>query len=188
MKILYLKYNKKAVTLIEISICIVLSTLLLIGILNLFSSGMKGSAKALTHQDNMEAANILMRQIEYDLSRATEIMSPARNKTEKEANWVIKYKEGGQEKAITYMYNVESNSTLFPPYKGIKRIVDNTGEDSKDSYLAKGHPIKLFFTHFASGTADFEKHGMWVELEVGSQRNDVATITLKRLIAIQKPF
>ena len=187
MRIIF-KNNKNAVSLIEIAICIVLSTLLLIGILNLLSSGMKGSAKALTHQDNMEAANILMRQIEYDLSRATEIMSPARNKTEKEANWVIKYKEGGQEKAITYMYNVESNSTLFPPYKGIKRIVDNTGEGSKDSYLAKGHPIKLYFTHYASGTADFEKHGMWVELEVGSQRNDVATFSLRRLIAIQKPF
>ena len=183
-----LNNNKKAVSLIEVVIGIILSTLLLIVVLNLFSSGMKGSAKALTHQDNMEAANILMRQIEYDLSRASEIMSPARNKTEKEANWVLKYKEGGQEKTITYMYNVESNSTLFPPYNGIKRIIDKTGEGSKDSYLAKGHPIKLTFTHYASGTADYEKHGMWVELEVGSQRNDVATFSLNKLIAIKKPF
>lgn len=182
------KISKKAVSLIEITICIIISALLLIGILNLLSSGMKGSAKALTHQDNMEAANILMRQIEYDLSRASEIISPARNKTEKEANWVLKYIEGGQEKTITYMYNTESSSTLFPPYNGIKRVVDKTGESSRKSYLAKGHPIKLTFTHYASGTADFEKHGMWVELEVGSQRNDVATFSLNKLIAVKKPF
>ena len=182
------KRNKKAVSLVEVVICIILSTLLLIGILNLLSSGMKGSAKALTHQDNMEAANILMRQIEYDLSKASEIVSPARNKTEKEANWVFKYKEGDQEKTITYLYNVESNNTLFPPYNGIKRIMDKTGEGSRKSYLAKGHPIKLTFTHYASGTADYEKHGMWVELEVGSQRNDVATFSLNKLIAIKKPF
>ena len=42
--------DRKAVTLVEISIGIITSGLILAALMNLFSSGMKGSTKGLAHQ------------------------------------------------------------------------------------------------------------------------------------------
>ena len=84
-----MKKSKSAITLIEMSIAIVLAFILLSVVLKIFSSGMKESANALTHQDNMETANILMSQIEYDLIKATAIQSPNCNEKSNNAKWLF---------------------------------------------------------------------------------------------------
>ena len=177
-----MKNLKKAITLIEMSIAIVFAFILLAGVLKIFSSGMKGSAKALTHQDNMETANILMSQIEYDLIKATEIQIPACNEKSKNAQWSFKTKSSLGD--ISFSYDYVQNST-----DGVHRIV-NGNDIKEDNYFARGHPINLQFTHIVVYSDDSnentitENHGMWVELDVGSQKGDVATYTLKRLIVM----
>jgi type II secretory pathway pseudopilin PulG len=176
-----MKTRKKAITLIEMAISLVLASILLAVILKIFTSGMKESANALTHQDNMETANILMSQIEYDLNKATEIISPNWNEKDSSAQWVFSSKSSLGK--ITFTYDHIANSA-----NGVHRFV--TGKDTKeDYYFAKGHPVNLKFTHIVvksdeSNNSMFENHGMWVELDVGSIKGDVATYTLKRLIVL----
>ena len=175
--------RNKAFTLIEVVIGVVLASLILIGVLNLLSSGMKGSTNALTHQDNMETANILMRQIEYDFLKATDIEFPPKNTLERTAKWSSSFRESNKDVNITYLYTLNSGVA-----NGINRDIAFDGGSPKSFTFAKGHPLDVRFTHYASETADFEKHALWVEIEVGSEKGKVASFTLSRLIELKKPF
>lgn len=181
-----MKLNKSAITLVEMSIAVVLAFLLLAGVLKIFSSGMKGSAKALTHQDNMETANILLGQIEYDLQKATKIINPDWNEEGVGAQWIFDSKSSDEKLVFTY--------DLVPcSLDGVHRFVKGNNIN-ENNYFAKGHPVKLNFTHIVVSSGESnddsltEKHGMLVEIEVGSQKGDVATYTLKRLINVRSPY
>ena len=179
----------KAVTLAEILVVIALSVLLFIGLMNLFGSGLKGSAKALTIQDNMEAANILMSQIELDLLRATDILDPGNNQESNcSARWIHDSKsEGG---SIQYIYDYQSGSQ-----EGVLRKVTGSNVNIENRF-AKNHLIDLKFKHFAietdrdeKGKLIIEQHGMWIELTVYSKdKNDKDSFTLKRLVPIKQPI
>lgn len=175
-----MKIRNKAITLIEMSIAIVLAFILLSVVLKIFSSGMKGSVNALTHQDNMEAANILMSQIEYDLIKASKIIKPEWNKKDNTAQWIFSSKSSLGDIVFDYAPNSSD---------GVHRMASGNGIN-EDNYFARGHPVKIQFTHIVVNSEDpanntiTENHGMWVELDVGSQKGDVATYTLKRLIVL----
>ena len=181
-----MKYRNKAVTLIEVLICVVLSVILLIGIMNLFGSGLKGSAKTLNLQDNMETANILMAQIEYDLSKATNIIIPDWNEeSQGSAQWVSDSKSSVGSVQYTYDYVSGSKDGVHRKVLGNNINIDN--------YLAKNHLIDLKFKHFAldinknqNNDIIKEKHAVWVELTVYSkEKDDKDTFTIKRLISIK---
>ena len=104
--------RKKAVTLAEVIIGIVLSALIIIGVMRVFTSGMRGSTKGLAHQANMETASILMAQIEYDLLRATEIKSPAQNSKDDGASWKFYYAQSGLGYPLTVNYSKVSEGIL----------------------------------------------------------------------------
>lgn len=181
--------NKKAVTLVEVLICVALSVVILIGILNLFGSALKGSAKTLTMQDNIETANILISQIEHDLLNATEIIVPDWNEESIGlALWI--YDSKNTDGSIGYAYDYVANSKDGVHRKTTKNNI------SQDYYFAKGHLVDLKFKHFAVDTYKDqnneiieEKHGMWVELTVYSkEKNEKDSFTIKRLIPIKKPI
>ncbi len=185
-----MKLNNKAFTLVEVLIGVILSVMLIIGLMNLFGSGLKGSAKTLNLQDNMEAANILMAQIEHDLMKATDIYSPEWNKeSEGSAQWVsVSDSSIG---IVQYTYDYVSGSK-----EGVHRKVSGNNIDL-DHYLAKNHLIDLKFKHFAvdaykdqNNEIIPERHGIWVELTVYSakDKDDKDAFTLKRLIAVKKPI
>ena len=182
-----MKYKNKAVTLIEVLICVVLSVILLIGLMNLFGSGLKGSAKTLSLQDNMETANILMAQIEYDLTKATNIDIPDWNEeSQGSAHWVSDSKSSIGSIEYTYDYVAGSKDGVHRKVLGNNVNIDN--------YFAKNHLIDLKFKHYATDiTKDQnndiidERHGIWVELTVYSkEKDDKDAFTIKRLIAIKK--
>ncbi len=178
-----MKRKTKAISLIEISIATVLAFIILGSILNLFSSGIKGSTRNLTHQDNMETANILMSQIEFDLLKANQIKSPDWNQEGNNALWVLKSTSSSLGD-ITFTYDYVPNSQ-----EGIHRYVKGNNIE-ENYYYAKGHPVKLNFTHIVvkpqnTSNPFIEKHAMWVELDVGSAKGDVATYTLRRLITLK---
>ena len=79
---------------------------------------MKGSVNALTHQDNMEAANILMSQLEYDLIKATEIKKPDWNKKDNTAQWIFSSKSSLGD--IAFDYGTNSSD-------GVHRMVNGNG-------------------------------------------------------------
>ncbi len=184
-----MKQKRNAFTLVEILIGVVISVVLLAGILNLFYSGLKGSAKTLTLQDNMETANLLMAQIEHDLSQATDIVIPDGNQENVgSAQWVYDSKGIGCVQ-YTYDYVIGSRDGVYRKVKGNNIDVDNI--------IGRGHLIDLKFRHFAvdadkdqKGNLITEKHGMWVELTVYSKddKNEKDSFTIKRLIAIKKPI
>lgn len=179
-------YKKKAFSLVEITIGVLIFSIMLIVVMNVFSSGMKGSRIALTHQDNMEVANLLMAQIEYDLLKTTKIEYPKRNETKSEAQFKF---EGEDGKTITFSYDMTDN--------GIDGVHRNVFENnsSLDYYFAKGHTINIKFTHFAVDAGGgsnndllSDKHGIWIDLEVGDPKESVASFTMNKLIVVRCPF
>ena len=185
-----MKFNNKAFTLIEVLVCVILSVILIIGLINFFSSGLKGSAKTLNMQDNMEAANILMAQIEHDFLNATEIKIPEWNKVSNgSAQWIsVSDSSIG---SVQYTYDYVSGSK-----DGVHRKVFGN-KINLDHYIAKNHLIDLKFTHYAvdvnknqNNEITSERHGIWVELTVYSSKDkdDKDAFTLKKLISVKKPI
>lgn len=176
----------KAVTLIEVMIGIILSAILIIGVMNIFSSGMKGSTKGLAHQANMETASILMAQIEYDLLRATYIKSPTVDMKDDGASWKFYYAASGLGYPLTVNYSKGSEGI-------VRNVIDEkTNKIINNSVFAKGHEVSLNFTHlkFEDGEEkkNYQKHGLWIELTVSAKEKrtaQVETFTLKRLIIIR---
>lgn len=178
--------QRKAITLIEVTIVSVLAFIIIGSVLNVFSSGIKGSTKNLTHQDNMETANILMSQIEFDLQKVNEIISPDWNQEGVKAIFVMKSSSSLGD--IVFSYDNDPTSQ-----NGVHRYVKGNNFE-ENNYFAKNHPVKLNFTHIVINLTDsnnsndrllIEKHAMWVELEVGSAKGDVASYTLNRLITLK---
>ncbi len=182
-------YNKtRAVTLIEVIIGIVLSALIIIGVLNIFSSGLKGSTKGLAHQANMETASILMAQIEYDLLRATSIKSPDKNTSDDSASWKLYYAASGKGYPVTVTYSKGSDGI-------IRNVVDEKENKTiSNNVFAKGHNTKINFLHLkykVGNDKKIQKQGMWVELTVSSKEKktgDIETFTLNRLIMIRNQY
>lgn len=180
-------FKRKAVTLVEITIGVVISSILLIGILNLFGSGMRGSAKGMAHQANMQTASILMSQIEYDLLRASKIEKPEYNKKSNEAEWSFYYLASGKNTPVYVSYRKASG--------GISREVYEDQSHKKliqKNVFAKDHKVDISFVHFATNTGNKSfsqfREGMWVELTVSSKNTKTATsepFNMKRLIMVR---
>lgn len=170
--------NKKAVTLVEVLIVVAISASILIVIMNLFSSGMKGSVKGLAHQANMEAASIIMSQIEYDLLRATKLEHPVATVTgdfDNVAKWNL-YNKSGKISTVNY---------TSPSGIGVKREVETDG-NTQSYVFAKDKKVDLKFKHFR-----FQKEAMLIKLTVSSKdskkigSNPEETFSLSRLIVIR---
>ena len=184
--------SRKAVTLVEISIGAIIFALLMAGIMRVFSSGMKGSTKVLAHQAKMEAASILMSQIEYDLLRSTEILDPDKNTQDNTARWNFYYAASGKGTPVTVRYSAN-------PTDGATRFVDLGNGKTQNTVLARGHKVDLKFIYFQATSAPSEyyelgkkyqkKDVMWVEVTVSTKHDkkvgENESITLKRLIVVR---
>jgi hypothetical protein len=182
--------NKRALTLVEVSIGVVITSFIIIALMNVFRVGMKGSSKGMAHQENMETASILMSQIEYDLMRSYSITYPQNGSEEDGAKWDFYYGNSDSSKAsVDYSFENNAIARKVTSYK-----TDGTSGKVEKFYFAKNHKVDLKFMHavFEVGTPKTPKkrHGMWVELTVSSKDNrnggDNEPFTLKRLIIIRK--
>ena len=128
---------KKAFTIIEITICVIISSLLFLGIVNVLKAGMQGSSKGLNHQANMESASILMSQIEYDLLRSTTISDPDVNCQDSNARWKFRSSHSNtwDESTVTYELTTE----------GVVRVVELANGKRERTTFAKGHKVDLKF-------------------------------------------
>ena len=181
--------NKKAVTLVEISIGVILSALLIVGIMNLFGSGMKGSVKGMAHQANMETASILMSQIEYDLLRCVNISQPEANLDEDfdKAIWELFNVVSGKREYATVTYTRLENGM------GVEREVKASNGKFYRNVFAKDRKVELSFRHLRANIGSQEvpvyKHGMLVGLTVSSKDNrnsgNNEPFTLKRIIIVR---
>ena len=181
--------KRKAVTLVEVVVVVALSSLLLLGIMNLLSSGMKGSAKGLAHQVNMESASIIMSQIEYDLLRATNISKPelGMNENFDTAIWDFYYGASGSGNPSTVTYYKNNNGL------GVCREVKMDGGKVQGTILAKLQKVDLKFRRFTFNTGSKKypiyKDAMLVEVTVSSKDSARGgtneAFTLRRLIVVR---
>ncbi len=168
-----MKDSRQGITLIEVAIGVFIISILMAAIMNLFGAGMRGSTKGMAHLTNMEAASVLMSQIEYDLMRAVKLLDPAPGSSDKVARWEILTDSGNG----TIIYNLLDN--------GIEREFDGSSDDNKHVYC-KGLDVKLAFRHvtFAASPGSGNKAGMWVEISVATPKkgNNSEEFRIKRLI------
>ncbi len=184
-----MKCKKKAVTLIEIIIVVAISSIIILAVMNLFSSGMKGSAKGLAHQANMESASIIMSQIEYDLLRATTFLKPESgvNNDFDSASWEFNYKASTSDKPSIVTYT-KINDGL-----GVCREIKMPDGKVQKTTLAKSQKVNLIFKRFTFDTSSTKypvyKQAMLVEVTVSSKDNirggTNESFTLKRFIVVR---
>ena len=182
--------NKRALTLVEISIGIVITSIIIIVIMNVFKAGMTGSSKGMAHQENMETASILMSQIEYDLLRSYSISYPQNGSEEDGAKWDFYY-GGSESNKASVDYSFENNAVArkVTSYKD-----DGSSGKVEKTYFARDRKVDLKFLHLVfevgSGKVSKKRHGMWVELTVSSKDNrnggNNEPFTLNRLIIVRK--
>ena len=154
---------KKAFTIIEITICVIISILLFLGVINVLKAGMQGSSKGLSHQANMESASVLMSQIEYDLLRSTSISEPKVNCRDSIARWKF---------WNSHSNNWEATVTYELSNEGVVRVVELSDGKIEKTVFAKGHKVVLKFTHFTTRPSfEVRKNGMIVELTVAAKDN-----------------
>ena len=184
--------KKKAVTLVEVVIGVVLSAVLIVVIMNLFSSGMKGSVKGLAHQANMETASIIMSQIEYDLLKSTEILEPDKSQKSNTARWTLYDDASGELAPKTVKYSANASD-------GVTRSIEFANGKKQNMVLGKGHKVELNFIYFQATSAPSEfyelgrkyqrKNAMWVEIRVSTKYDkkigENESIELKRLIVVR---
>ena len=185
-------FKRKAVTLIEVIIVVGLAAMIIVAVMNLFSSGMKGSAKGLAHQTNMESASIIMSQIEYDLLRATKILNPEATATNNSNKAVWEFNSDvlkpGKTSTVTYF-------KTFDGFGVCREVKTNEGKVNK-TVLGKYQKVDLNFRRFIFNTGSKKypvyKDGMLVEVIVSSSDNKRGgtneAFTLRRLIVVRAPI
>ncbi len=151
--------KNSGVTLIEMLIGIVVTSLMVGILLSFYSSGVRGSQKGMEHLNNMGIASILMSQIEYDLMRASRFLVPSPGKSDNAASWEFPADSSGGIGTITYR--------LVP--EGIEREERRSGELQKYVYC-KGRTVTLSFDNlqFTSAAVASDKSGVLVALFVAS--------------------
>lgn len=93
---------RHAVSMVELTIAVVLTSLIISGLMMLYTTGLKGSRKGLDHLDNMNAAAILMSRIEYDFMKAVAVNEPEIGKSANGSTWKILTDVAGSFGTIEY--------------------------------------------------------------------------------------
>lgn len=173
--------GRNGVTVVEAAIGIIITSLVIIMLLNFYSQGVKGSRRGIEHLNNMGIASILMSQIEYDLMRASRIVSPLPGQSKKSAIWQFPSDSTGEISTISYK--------LLP--EGIERIESRPG-DSRRYIFCKGRKVDLSFDNleFSAANVDKDKSGVLVALFVSSPPKpgeNPEEFQLIRLVSWRKP-
>lgn len=167
-------FCRTGLTMVEIVVGALIISIILAVLMNVFGAGLRGSSKGMAHLTNMEAAAILMSQIEYDLLRASIIKDPACNASDKVARWDVLTDDGTGKGTV--IYNQVTG--------GIERQFDSDAGNLKHMYC-RGLDVALSFRHviFNDPVRALQKTGMWVELSVSSAKKSVGTeeFKMKRL-------
>lgn len=162
-------------TMIEIVIGALIISIIMAVVMNMFGAGLRGSTKGMANLTNMEAAAVLMSQIEYDLLRASRLIDPLPDSSDKVARWELLSDDGSGNGTV--IYNLLAN--------GIERQLDS-GSGSQKHVYCKGLEVSLLFRHvcFNDTGKGTQRSGMWVELSVASAKksNNNEEFKMKRLI------
>lgn len=172
------KKMKKGLTLIEICIGVVIVSLLMVTVMKLLGTGMSGSQKGLSHLANMEAASILMSQIEYDLMRAYELTDPPVGEKSISARWKMLTDETIPDTTATVTYqNLD---------EAVKRTLIENGSTLEHTYCSGLKTVISFEkVRFTDPKTGGEKQGLWINLSVASPKKisgETEKFELKRLI------
>ena len=183
------KIHRKAFTIAEVIVALAILGIIIVGLMNLLASGVKDSVKGMSHQANMDVGMILLSQIEYDFQRSTKIISPVNKQKASEGHWELYY-ERSPSRSATVNYQTGSDGT------GIERKVVYNSKIQETTHFAKGHRVKLFFTHLerpgdnhtVNNKYEFNKDIMFVEIEVNgdSANNTVASFSMQKIMVSQR--
>lgn len=174
-----INYKKRyGFTIVEISIALIVASVLLVAVLNLFRTSLSGSQKGMANLANMETATILMAQIEYDLIRtyaAPNIDFSSKDSLE-EIEIFVKTDDlaKGNEYKVIYKWNGLT----------VTREMTNNGSSINSHVYGKGLSLVIKFYPVTMPNPNL-KYGFYVVLEVKSavkKSGAEETFTLKRLI------
>ncbi|MFZ2957351.1 MAG: hypothetical protein WA705_10715 [Candidatus Ozemobacteraceae bacterium] len=134
---------RRATTLIEIVISVLLGSILILAATKLLSGGLKTSSKGSAHLTIVQATTILMSQLEEDLRRASSIVVPVAGGVENQLQlevWEIDATTGKPATStVYYMQNLDSS-------KGFSRTREYLGSKEKHIFC-RGLLTKGNFTH-----------------------------------------
>ena len=166
------KYSKAGFTMVELSIGVILGALIILAVTNLFSGGLKTSTKGSAHLVNLQAASILLAQIEEDLQRTSEINYPTAGSTETSINVkleTIEEKQTGTVSPVSVMYEQATGGG------GVKRIRDE-GTGPQEHVYCRNLKVNIAFRRVELPEG---RTGLWVRLNTANPKGS-EEFTLER--------
>jgi len=149
--------HRKAFTLVEISICVLLGAMVVFTLIRMFSGGVKSSAKGSAHLTNIQAASILLSQIDTDFRKTVDILYPQSGNVDPSLNIKLQAQEGftGTIDSVSIIYEAAASG------KGVKRIWDDNSGPSEHVFCRNlSTDISFRRMEFPNGTL-----GLWAKLK-----------------------
>ncbi len=165
--------QRRAFTLVETLVAIVVGTLLFLGTLRMFTSGMSSSQKGAGHLTNMGAAAVLLAQLEDDFQQAVKINGPARGETAENASVDIVNPENGGTTTIVYQATPGAGG-------GYQREIGGGSGGSHTFCRGLGVECKIARVEVPAGSG---REGVWVVLRTWTLPHRTEETRLQRFIA-----
>ncbi|MFZ5951918.1 MAG: type IV pilus modification PilV family protein [Candidatus Rifleibacteriota bacterium] len=130
--------QKFGITLVEVAIGAVLVSLMIAGLMNFFSFGLRGSKKGMENLTNMGEASILMSQIELDLMRGRQLISPSPGDSSTAAEWRLE--------------RIDDSETSTVSYRQLSKGVERTekgGAEQEKYVFCRDRNVNISFDHLS---------------------------------------
>ena len=136
-----MKRRQKGFTMIELTMAILLASIILVAVSRMFSGGLKSSVKGSAHLNNIQTSSVFLGQLEMDLKKTSDIVFPANEEGDPSENIKLEILEdapaGGLATASVIFSLTESG-------EGVKRMQDSGGDQSEHIFC-RGLKVNLGF-------------------------------------------
>lgn len=163
--------KRSAVTLIEAVLTILIGSILFIALTKIFSSGLMISQKGTSHLTNVQAASILMNQIEKDISLSTNFSAEGDGFS---CTIIDDFGAKCQMALATVKYQT------FPDNIGITRTQDSSGDKDRNHVFCEGLLVHVKWEKVQ--IPQNQKTGFFVEISTSKPPSGTEKNTLRRFI------
>lgn len=168
---------KRAFTLVEIAVSVLIGAIVMLAASRLLSSGMKTSTKGAAHLTNVQNASMLMAQLEEDLQRAYNVSFAPAGVPENTVKMLIIEDRNGVATTSAVIYDFIYESGTKP--RGIRRMRESGGTQESHPFC-KG--LDILTCQFTRLDLDGGRIGYQISLKVGTPPSSTEEFELKRFV------
>lgn len=173
-----MKAKKNAVTIIELIVGLLITSIVVVSIMALMSYSAKNSASGMSYQARVNALAILLKRLDFDISANKEaIISSIEPNIGAQMDTLNVFREPGKR---IFSYEVSSDR------KGVKRTVFDKNGTSNSSYVfCKDFEIEFFVTGLKMQSSRYEpQYGLAVKVKLIDKKNSKGDLEIERFFTL----